>query len=641
MKIADVALEGQDDSIRSLFFKELHLQHKILGIIIAGWALALSFYQILICYFPAPEALVHRSIHLTFALVLVFLIKPTGREVNKKINAYFLIDLTLIILSLFIHFYIVINHVAFENRQGIPNSLDIIVGTMLIIIILEATRRTIGLPLVIVAIFFLFHAMFSEHFPGVFFSPSLKWTNVIDTNFMMQHGIYGVPLQCISTFVAIFIIFGAVLLKTGAADFFIDLSYSLTRKASGGPAKTAVISSGLIGTMMGTSIGNVMTTGTFTIPLMKRTGLSSEFAAAIETLASNGGTLMPPMLGATVFIMVQFTGMSYWEIVKIAFPPALLLYTAIYITVHFHSKKKNLVLSSTDISYDSPINIIKKRGYLILPLFVIIGMLATGKSVMITGLIATIFCIVISFIRPETRINMEKFVEALIDAAKSLVVISVACGTAGLIIGTIYCSGLGMNLSLSLVALAGGKLWLGLILAAIVCIILGMGIAPIAVYITAASLMIPPLIQMGSHHIGTHFFVLYFSEVAMITPPVAVTAFAAAGVARSSPMRTAALASWLGIATYIIPFCFIYHPAILLQGNVLEILIALLTAFMGIIALSACTTGWLISDLKAIERAVLFLAGIGLISSNVPAEIVGFIALTTIITYRKINYQKV
>lgn len=630
--MASTTTRAQGDPLMDLILgRQRTRAERVYALLICGLALAAALYGLAIAYYQPPESMAHRSIFLTLMLVLCFLVFPLSKKpISQGLTWHYVIDWICIALAIAIHFYVTHDLIGFDMRAGIPSRTDVIMGTVLIALVLEASRRTIGWTLVLVAGFFIAHAVYADYFYGIFFGPPTSWRLLISTLFLRQHGVYGVPIEVMSTYVILFILFGSLLLKSGAGDFFTRLAFALTGRQTGGPAKAAVVSSALMGTVSGSSIANVVTTGTFTIPLMKRLGYNATTAGAVEAVASTGGMILPPVMGAVAFLMAQFLGVHYFEVAKAALIPALLYYIAVYMFVHFEAQRLNLGgLAAEELPRTK--DVLREGGHLLLPLLLIVFMLMLGRSVMAVGFWGIISVIVIGMLRPDTRFNGYTLLNALVEGVRPAVGIAMACATAGLIVGAVFASGVGMKFALSLVDLAGNSLFLTLLLTAVACIVLGMAIAASAVYVTGVALMIPALTNLGVDPMAANLFVVYYSVISVITPPVAVAAFAAAGVAKAPPMATGWQAFRIGLVAYIVPFLFVYHPTLLMQGEWYEILRAFVTGSIGAILLAGALVGWLIRKASLLERGLLLVAALLLMDPVASRDLLGLVIAAAVL----------
>jgi TRAP transporter 4TM/12TM fusion protein len=579
-----------------------------LELVICLLSISLSIYHLYVAYAGSLEAHAFRSTHLAFVMVLCFLLRPLGRsEWTAPKNAWFGLDLLFIFLTIAIQVYTLWDLEAFIFRRGDLNTLDLWAGGILLILLLEATRRTVGWAMVIIAGFFLIQTAYSNYFFSIFYGPPSSWFTIIDYLFMRENGIYGIPLMVMATYIFLFVLFGAILVRSGAGRFFINVAMALTGSRIGGPAKASVVSSCLMASVSGSAVANVVTTGSFTIPLMKRIGYRPYFAGAVEACASSGGQIMPPVMGAAAFVIAEFMNVPYLTVAVAGLFPAVIYFFSIFVMVHFEARKKNL---STVPKEELP-NLkeeLKKGGHLFISILIIVGLLIAGYTPMFAAFGGIISILVLSSLRPETRMTPSQMFSAFEEGARQAIPVSIACATAGIIIGCVFVSGLGNKFTGLIELLSGGYLWATLILTMFASLILGMGLTTTAVYITLAALVIPALIKMGVAPMAAHFFAFYFGLVSAITPPVALASFAAAGIAGSNPMQTGYHSFRLGIAKYLLPFMFVYNPALVFDGNWYQIIAAVATGFAGIYALTVTTEGWLLRRAGFMTRVLMAIA---------------------------------
>jgi TRAP transporter 4TM/12TM fusion protein len=583
---------------------------KVLGLFLVAWSLFAWMFHMYCAYFGAVEASRMRTMHLTFFMVAGFLFFPLKRKRwHEKFNWFFLIDLLCILLVLFIQVYILWDVDAFVLRSAASTWLDKALGIIMIILVLEATRRAVGLPLVVLSIFFLVHAVFADHFFWIFEAHSTGFFELVDYLFIEVTGIYGIPIMIMAAYVTLFILFGAFLLTTGGARFFTRLAISITGRLVGGPAKAAVVSSSLMATISGSTVGNVVTTGSFTIPLMKSTGFPARIAGAIESVASTGGQFMPPVMGAAAFIMAYFLGVTYLKVCFAAAIPATLYYVSVYFMIHFEAKKRGF----TALPSEKIPNLWEtvKRGYqFLVPVAAIVYFLVAGYSPTMAAFWAITTVFIVSFLRKETRLNPQTLLKAITEGVRLVIPVSIACAAAGIIIGTVTITGLGSRLATIVIDVSGGHLAIVLILTMIISILLGMGLVTTVVYITLASTIIPAMVKMGVIPMAAHLFALYFGVMSNITPPVALAAYAGAGLAGSNPMQTGFTASKYGIAGFLVPFLFVYRPALVLQGSAMEVIWATFVSILGVFCLAGAIQGWLLARITILGRLILFIASL-------------------------------
>ena len=518
-------------------------------------------------------------------------------------------DLLIIISIIFVQLWTTWDVETFMMRYGDKYIGDIIVGSILIFLVLDGTRRAVGWAMVFVAGFFMLHALYAHKFFGFFYGPPTRLAKYIDTLFMTSDGIYGIPLYVASTYIVLFIIFGAILIRSGVGRFFVDLAISLTGHRTGGPAKAAVVASGMTGTVYGSAVANVVTTGSFTIPLMKNYGYRPRFAAAVEACASSGGQITPPIMGAAAFIMAEFLEAPYSYVILAAIIPAFLYFVTIYFMVHVEAEKHGIEKIDKSM-LPNVIDVLKSGWHMLLSLVVLIALLIYGYTAMKAGFWAIISVIFLSFFKSNTRMSVVDLLGAFESGIKSTVPVTIACACAGIIIGSVFVSGLGLKFTQSVIDLSGGMLFPLLCLTAISAIILGMGMTTTAVYITVAALIVPSLIQAGVTPIAAHMFAFYFGVVSTITPPVALASFAGAAIAKSPPMATAVESSKVGIAKYIVPFAFIYNPALLMEGSYWISLYSLLSVLLAYWSMTLGLEGYLNKPLNVYTRIIAFISSI-------------------------------
>ncbi|VXB22780.1 C4-dicarboxylate ABC transporter [Bacillus sp. 349Y] len=599
--------------------------------------LAFSLFQLVASIFQFIPRQLLLSIHLGFALSLVFLLFP-ARKKNLKKNKVAWYDVVLSVISIGIGAYWPLMQDDIVSRVGMMTSLDFYVGFAAMILVLEATRRAVGLPITIIATVFILYMYYGRIMPGFLAHRGFDWDDIVKTMFFTSEGILGTPLYVSATFIFLFLLFGAFLVKTGVGQYFNDLAVAIAGKRVGGPAKVAIFSSALQGTISGSSVANVVTSGSFTIPMMKKLGYRKEFAGGVEAAASTGGQLMPPVMGAAAFLMVEFIGgISYWDIAKAAAIPAVLYFTGIWIMTHFEAKRVGLRgLSDEEMPNKKEVF---KQIYLLLPILTVIILLVSGMSVMRAALWSIVATIVISGIRKATRIGFRDAVDALVDGARTALSVAVATACAGIIVGVVTKTGLGLTMANGLVDLAAdltntaqGKLLLTLFFTMIASLILGMGSPTTANYVITSTIAAPAIILLGAPELSAHLFVFYFGIVADITPPVALAAFAAAGVSGGEPIKTGVNAAKLAIAAFIIPYMFVLSPELLMIDTTIpELLWVVFTAVTGMIAIGAGIIGYWFRRMYAIERLVAVAAGLMLIYPEGMTDIIGLITFIVLI----------
>ncbi|HXZ35862.1 MAG TPA: TRAP transporter permease [Thermodesulfobacteriota bacterium] len=599
-------------------------------------AIGFSLFQLYTALFGVLEAQIQRPTHLMFALALIYLLYPTSgkSKIQVKVHPF---DLSLAILSCGLGLYSILNYETLMESAGIYSDVDFIMGILGIVLTLEATRRIVGLPIVIIAVGFLLYAYLGPYFPGFLGHRGYGLKRMVTHMWFTTEGIMGIPLGVSATFIFLFILFGSFLTSTGIMDFFMDIANAVAGWASGGPAKVAVIASAFEGTVSGSSVANTVGSGSFTIPMMKRLGYRPEFAGAVEAAASTGGQIMPPVMGAAAFLMAEFINMPYVEIAKAAAIPALLYFTGVWVVVHFEAKKYGLKGLPRE-QLPKLMKIAKERSYLILPLIGIIYFLVEGSTPMRAALAGLGLCIAVGMVRKTTRLNLSKFLETLESGARGALGVAAACATAGIIVGVVTLTGLGLKMGDGLIALAGGMLILTLAFTMITSLILGMGAPTTANYVITSTIAAPALIKLGVPILAAHMFAFYFGIIADLTPPVALAAFAGAAIARANPFKTGVIATKLAIAAFLVPYIFVYNPSLLLiKATPIEIAQMILTAIIGMIGLGAAVEGWYWTHMSWWERIASFASGLLLIDPGTLTDIIGvcILGLITAIQYRK------
>ncbi len=599
-----------------------------------------SLYHLYFGYYPAPGAMNFRLTHVCLALTLCYLLFPASGEIAST-SARRLDAATRMVaagLSVAILIYVIRDSDAFQMQTGYLSTSDVVMGTILIVLVLEATRRAVGIAMMLLAVLLMVHALTSSALPGILGGTSVSWKAFVDTNFVQTSGLLGIPVSVTAGYVVLFLFFGALLLKTGVGKLLMDIATAATGQYSGGPAKAAVVSSACTGTISGSVIANVVTTGAVTIPLMKRSGYKPELAAAIEASSSTGGVIMPPVMGAAAFILALFAGVPYREVMLAAAIPSVLYFWSLFVTVHLEAKKAGVgALPESEIPQLWPL--LRTRGYMLLPIVVITTILIMGYTPTIAAFYGCVATIALSYVRRETRLTFHGFVECLEDTARAAVPVVMACATAGIIVGAVMMSGLGLRISGLILELSHGSLLPSLLLTAVAAIILGMGMTTTAVYVTLAALIIPGLERTGVEPLAAHMFVLYFGVVSYVTPPVALGAFAAAGVAGTKPGHTALIAFRVAAAGFIVPFMFVYGPELLLIGAPGSIALAIATALLGVTSLSAALCGWMFCALHWVERIALLCASILLMFSGWATDILGLLVLLCMFLVQRYRTQ--
>jgi TRAP transporter 4TM/12TM fusion protein len=594
------------------------------------------------------DAMILRAAHVGFALSLAFLLNPSFKS---KPRLSFAIDSILVLLGTGVGLHIIINFDRIIQRTISIDEMtfgDLFFGFLAVPLILEATRRTVRLALAIVGTCFCIYALTGPYLFGTLKHSTADIYEWVEFLYLTTDGILGVPTGVSATFVFLFILFVAFLRRTQISNFYLDLAFALTGRSRGGAAKASVVASSFFGTISGSAVANTVGTGSFTIPLIIKSGYRRHFAGAVEALSSTGGQLMPPIMGAAAFVMAELTGIPYWDICKHAAFPALLFYGAAFFMIHLEAMRLGLKGLEKEDLPDLK-ETLKKGSYKLFPVVILITFLAMDYTVTKAALMATLSTLVVFLLDPRSRevysnviaaskrapgnglrTAMEGVISALVGLGKTLdqgakmaLSVAVACICAGIIVGVITLSGFGLRFSSIINAFSGGHLLLALILVAMCAIILGMGMATTADYITVSTLAVPALYVLKVEPLSAHMFAMYFACLSMISPPVALTAYAAAGIAQTGPWRVCFTAMRLGIVAYIIPFMFAYNPALLLVGPVSDVVRACITALIGVVALSGATMGLLFRAMPPVERILLGGAGIALIFPGIVTDYIG------------------
>lgn len=571
------------------------------------WILRLLVNIILVSYcifhlytgcFGILGGIKQRIVHLAFALVLTFTLYPTTKQNNTKAKKIIsdLISFLLIIGSLFSSIYIFIqDSTTLSGRHGIVYFGDVVFGIIMIIAILEGTRRIVGKALPSISLILLLYAYLGRYMPSIVAHQGFNVEGIVNIVYLTTEGIYGIAIYVSATFIFLFIILAALLEETGMGQFFIDFAYKIVGRVRGGPAKIAVIASSFFGMFSGSALANVASTGSFTIPLMKKVGYPPYYAAAVEAVASTGGQFMPPIMASASFIIAEILGIPYYKVMLSAAIPAFLYYVCLFFQIDFFAAKAGLVgvskKEANKISWKS----LNTRAYLLFPVGVLFYTLAVLRYTTSKAAIWTILSTVaISALNKNSRLNIFKLVCAFKKAGKNIVVIALCCANIGIIVGVLMLTGMGLKLSSLLVTLAHGNLLYLLVLTMIASIILGMGVPTLAAYLLLALVVGPALIQMGVLPLAAHLFIFYFGIISCITPPVAMAAYVAAGIAGSNPTKTGFMAWKLGLTAFIVPFVMVYNPGLLGIGSFIQIFRAIIFALISVYALASSLEGYLL-----------------------------------------------
>ncbi|MDP2643324.1 MAG: TRAP transporter permease [Desulfobacterales bacterium] len=569
------------------------------------------------------------AVFLAFSLAVAFVHYPLNPE-KPDFIPFVIVDLVLSALSFSFAVYIYLDYWEFIFRVGDPTDWDLFFGIVTLVLVFEATRRVVGWPLLIIAFCFLTYGFLGQYLPAPFSHKGYDLERIATTLFMSKNGMFGVPLSVMTNFIYLFIAFGAFFETCGGTAFFVDLASALFGRRRGGPAKVAVAVSGMMGTISGSAVANTVTTGALTIPLMKRIGFEPHVAGAVEAVASTGGQLMPPVMGAAAFIMAEYMGVAYLEVCKAALIPSILYFLAIYSVVHFYSLKIG-IQSMPENEIPSVKMVFRDKWMFSVPLMVLIVILIYGYSPRIAVLYALLATVVMSFLRKESRMTPARIISAMAKTGYNCVMVASACATAGIVIGMVLLTGLSGKITALVITLSSGSLFLALPIVMIAALIFGMGLPTVVCYVLLAATVAPSLIDLGVLPMAAHLFIFYFGMLCMVTPPVSFAAYAAAAIANTDPMKTGWTAWRFALVGFLLPYMFVYNTSLLLMGSAVNIFLAFLTAVIGVICLGAAIIGYFLEPTNAVERSVLFAAALLLIKPGFITDITGFLCVLAIV----------
>lgn len=615
---------------------------KLLAVVLA---VALGLYHTLAAGFGVPGAYVNRPIHLAIMAALVFIwYESSTGQAGDRVPWYDWLLAAVAATSVLYLTYIIV-YDDFAARAGTPTTLDLLFGALAVLMVLEMTRRTTGIILPTIGVSFIAYAYLGPIMPGLLAHRGYSLQRIVEHLYLGTEGLFGIPLGVSATFVVLFIIFGAFLEVTGIGDWFIDLAYGYTGRMAGGPAKTSVLASGFMASLNGSAVANTATTGAFTIPLMKRTGFDDHYSAAVESAASSGGQIMPPVMGAGAFIMAVWTGISYVEIIAAATIPALLYFLCVGMAVHFRAKKEGLEGVPKSELPDSRA-LLRDGFHFTIPIIVLVYLLVAGYTPMLAGFAAIVLTVIVAiplsgakrFAGAIGNGDVDSIQEMLVAAGtmgvrafdrgiRMTLIVAAACATAGIVVGVVTLTGLGLVFSSLVANLSGGVLIIGLLLTMVAAIVMGMGLPTTAAYVVVAALGAPALIELGVGTLAAHLFIFYFAIISAITPPIMLAVFTASGIAESDPWKTGATALGLAIVGFIVPFLFVYGNELILIGSPGAIALGTVTAIVGVVGLSASTQGYLFTDASIPERLVLFAGALSLLIPGLMTDAVGIVLL--------------
>ncbi len=605
--------------------EQIRSKHSLITIV----SILMAIFHIYTALFGVLTALWQRSIHLCFGMLITFLLKSkdSSNKVKKSLN------ILLAMMALATVVFFIVDFDGIVQRFSQPNTSDMIIGTILILLTLEFARRNVGNILPGIAIVFLLYAMFGSYLPGILWHRGYDLQRIITQVSLSTEGIFGVSLGVSANFIFIFVLFGSILSVTDIGKFYIDLAIKGVGKTPGGPAKAAVVSSSLFGSISGSAVANVAGTGCITIPLMKSTGYSKEFSGAVEAVASTGGQIMPPMMGAAAFIMAEILGIPYYKVAIGAAIPAVIYFGSVFAMVHFRARRIGLTGIDTS-SLPSIKEMLKTKGILLTPLILLIVLLvgiqmsamkASVYTVLVTLAIAVVFC----------GMRTKELIDAFEDAAKTSVIVISSTACAGIIVAMINLTGIGLKFSNIMISLAGGNIFVILVLLMLASLLMGMGLPTTPSYLILAVLGAPALIRLGVEPLAAHMFVFYFGCISMITPPVALAVYAATSIAESDFWKTSFEAVKLGITAFIVPYMFVYNPSLLAIGKPITILTTAITAIIGAVILGAGISGWLLVRADIKERILLIISGLFLIDPRFITNLLGLLGLVLVLIFHR------
>ena len=631
-----------------------------LNFIIFILLISMSIYHFWASGFGLVREVLHRGIHISYVIGLVFLLFSWKKNITKISFLHFqnvpIIDIIFAILAVVSALYLpLLPSEVLAQRVGNPEKIDVLMGSVLIILTLEATRRSVGYTLPLIAIIFILFALFGPLAPGALKHGGTSWLGFVNHIYITNQGVYGIAVGVMAQYVFLFILFGVLATRVGLGKLFIDLAMLIAGKFSGGPAKVAIFSSAFMGTISGSSIANTVTTGSLTIPAMKKVGYPSHFSGAVEAASSTGGQITPPILGAAAFIMVEYLELPLRDILAAALIPALLHYFGIFIMVHLEAKKLGL-RGLEDKELPNFIKVIKDNWLSIIPLIILVYFILVGRTPDFAAIYGIISCVVVGFIKPNNKLNLKDLFNCLAAGAKNTLAVGAAATCVGIIVGVVTLTGVGFRLGFVVLQTASDignifsniwpisyftfdqlKLFFSLILIAISCIIMGAGIPTTATYIILVAVAAPALAQLNIEPLVAHFFVFYYGVLADITPPVALAAYAASGIAKSNPFKTGNTAFRLGIAKALVPFVFVYSPSLLLITGDFELnklVITLIGVLIGIALLGIAFTGYFVSNLKTYERWIVGFGSLFFVAPGLKTMIVGMLISFPILIYQ-------
>lgn len=614
-------------------------------------AVGMSLFHLYTGGFGVLEALNQRLVHVSFAFAILFLLELGRRDKSdvaetsrplaphrlqamaRRIGAGLCLAVSVVALGFLFLNYDYVTAGRYSYISGLSPS-ELAIGIAFTLVVVEAARRTMGWPIASFAALFLVYPFLSPYLPGVFHSEATSLEKLVDGLFFTTDGIFGIAIGVSATFVVLFIVFAAFLEITGFGDFMMTFAKGVAGRARGGPAKMSILASGLTGTITGSAVANVVTTGSFTIPLMKRTGYSREFAGAVEAAASTGSQFMPPVMGAQAFIMAQFTGVSYALIALYSLVPAVLYYFGLWVSLDLEARRLGLVgLSREELG--PWVKTVIQRAHLVLPLVLLIALLAKGRTPMLAAVWSIVALVCVAMLKRETRIGPLRIFEALRKGAEMSVPVVAATAVAGIIVLSVTITGLGDRVSQLMIETAHGNLAVALVFAMLAALVLGMSLPTIPAYIVQVGLIVPALVDMGLDLVIAHLFVIYYSCLSMVTPPIALAAYAAAGISEGDPLRTGFQASKLAAIGFLVPFAFAFNPALILMGDPVDSARSVVTAVIGVVGLAIALQGYLYFTVPWWERLIAFVGALLLVHAGLQTDIAGTVLLAAVFVHQR------
>jgi TRAP transporter 4TM/12TM fusion protein len=618
------ALRDATDAVPSLrrIVRSGTPRQRLVAALIIFLSMFLGVLMIFTAVFGSVTAFLQRCAFVWAILSIGLLLRSAGgRRWTERSWASLVPDLVMMLALTLGMIYVFADYEDFSRRHGYPLTEDLIIGIVYLVLALEVTRRFIGLPMLVVCILFGLQALFGKYFPGVFAAPNVRWQTFIEVLFMQDNGIFGPIAGVAASYLMIFLIFGALLVRTNGIEFFEKVSLALLGRRAGGPAHVSILSSALQGTTSGSVVGNVVGMGNVTIPLMMRTGFTPHTAGAIEAVASSGAQIMPPVMGSAAFLMAGLLGIGYWAIVVAAIIPAIVYFVALHLQVELYIRRQGIQASTEKLPTLG--EAMRSGGHLMIALVALIAPLFIGASPQFSAFVGLATLFVVSLLHRSTRVRMSIYLESIVDAMTNNVAVGAAVTTAGILMGTLWVSGAGNLLADFVIQVSNGQLLVALLLTALVALVLGMGLPTPAVYLTVAVLIVPALVKMGAPEFASHMFAFYFGILANVTPPVALAAYAAASIAGADLNRTGFVALRLAISGFVVPFIFVYSPALLMDGSLAEIIQTSVAALVAVISLALAVEGWLRGRLGWLHRIAFALATVALVMPVLTVQTLG------------------